>query len=137
LDRGFARGGRARRLVAGGKALFISRSDPSFLAPTIVDGCSATSALVRAETFTPIVTLQSFDNDDDVAIELSKDGAAEALGVFAGDRERAELLVTACDRLLSFVNDDGLGECDSVWWRRGSIDAVAPTLRRTVIAGPA
>ena len=121
-------------LVTGGKTLFVSPSEPLFLAPTVIDGCGPTSALVRAETFAPIVTLQSFGTDDDVAIELSKDSAAEALGIFAGDPARAAVLVAACDRPLSFVNDDGLGEFEGVWWRRGDIDADAPPLRRTVIA---
>jgi acyl-CoA reductase-like NAD-dependent aldehyde dehydrogenase len=124
-------------LIAGGKTLFISSLEPLFLAPTIIEGCGPTSALSRAETFAPVVTLQSFDNDDEVAIELSKDGPAEAMGVFAGDLERVGLLVAACDRPLSFVNDDGLGESEDAWWRRGSIDADAPPLRRTVIANRA
>ncbi len=50
------------------------------------------------------VALQYFDNDDDVAIELSRDDPAEALGVFAGDLERAGRFVVACDRPLSFVD---------------------------------
>ncbi len=122
-------------LIAGGKTLFVSPSEPLFLAPTVIDGCGPTSALVRADAFAPIVTLQSFGNDDEVAIELSKDSAAEALGIFAGDPERAAVLISACDRPLSFVNDDGLGESAGVWWRRGHIDADAPALRRTIIAG--
>jgi betaine-aldehyde dehydrogenase len=121
-------------VVAGGKTLFGSPSESPFLAPTVVDRCAPTSALERAETFAPIVTLQSFDHDDEVAVELREDNPAQALGVFAGDPERARLLVVACDRPLSFVNDDGLGESEGTWWRRGSIDADAPPLRRTVMA---
>ncbi len=124
-------------LLAGGTTLFVSPSEPFFLAPTVIDGCGPTSALVRADTFAPILTLQSFENDDEVAIELGKDSAGEALGIFAGDPERAAVLVAACDRPLSFVNDDGLGESEAVWWRGRHIDADAPPLRRTVIAsGP-
>ena len=122
-------------VVAGGKTFFGSASESPFLAPTVVDGCGPTSALVRAETFAPIVALQSFDNDDEVAVELGRRSQAAALGVFAGDPERAGLLVTACDRSLSFINDDGLGEFEGAWWKGGSIDVDAPPLRRTVIAG--
>jgi betaine-aldehyde dehydrogenase len=123
-------------LVAGGKSLFISPSEPLFLAPTVIDGCGPASALARADTFAPIVALQPFDNDDEVAIALSKDSPAEALGVFAGDLDRAAHLVAACDRPLSFVNDGGLGESEGVWWRRASVAADPPPLRQTVIAGP-
>ena len=122
-------------VVTGGKTLFVSPSEAVFLAPTVVDGCGPTSALVRANAFAPIVTLQSFENDDEVAIELSKDSAAEALGVFAGDPERAGLLVAACDRTLSFINDDGLGESEGVWWRPELVDPSAHRLRRTILAG--
>jgi betaine-aldehyde dehydrogenase len=121
-------------LISGGKTMFGLPSKPVFLAPTVIDGCSPTSALVRAETFAAVVALESFDNDDDVAIELSRNNLAEALGVFAGDPERARRLVDACDRPLSFVNDDGLGESERAWWRQGSIGADTPPLRRTIIA---
>lgn len=123
-------------VVSGGKTRFESPSKAVFLAPTVIDGCSSTSALVRAETFAAVVTLQSFDNDDDVVIELSKDKLAEALGIFAGDPERAGRLAIACDRPLSFVNDGGFGESECAWWRRGGIGADTPPLRRTVIARP-
>ncbi len=124
-------------LLAGGKMRFASPSEPLFLAPTVIDGCGPASALVRADAFAPVVALQSFSNDDEVAVELGKDSAAETLGVFAGDSERAAVLVATCDRRLSFVNDDGLCESEGVWWRGGRIDTDAPPLRRTVIAsGP-
>jgi betaine-aldehyde dehydrogenase len=120
-------------VVTGGKRLVGAPSELPFLAPTVVDGCRAASALARAEAFAPIVVLQSFDHDDEVAVELGKGGPAEALGVFAGDPERAGLLVAACDRSLNFVNDDGLSDSEGAWWSPGCADA--PRLRLTILAG--
>jgi betaine-aldehyde dehydrogenase len=122
-------------VVTGGKRLVGAPSEPPLFAPTVIDGCRAASALARAESFAPIVVLQSFDHDDEVAVELGKGRPAEALGVFAGDPERAGLLVAACDRTLNFVNDDGLSESERAWWSPGLVDPGAPRLRRTILAG--
>ena len=135
LDLLAAEVGAGASLVAGGRTLSASPAEPVFLAPTIVEGCGPRSALARAHTFAPVVALQSFDDDEQVAFALLReDDAAQAIGVFAGDWERAARLVAACDRPLSFVNDDGLGESLHAW--RRTLAADAPPVRRTIMVRP-
>ncbi len=126
------------QLVAGCRTLPLGASDePVWLAPIIVDGCSPMSALVRAETFAPVVTLLPFAEDAGLAV-LGRDDPATAVGLFSGDTERAYRAATLLDRPMSFVNDDGLAEAPQwaaeEWHLRTTIFPTRARLRRIVVA---
>jgi len=126
------------QLVGGCRTLPPGAPDePVWLAPIVVDGCNPVSALVRAETFAPVVTLLPFAEDAGLAA-LARDDPSTAVGLFSDEAERAYRAAAVFDRPLSFVNDDGLGEVPR-WAAEGrpSMLTFLPTrarLRRIVVA---
>lgn len=125
------------QLVVGRRTLQPGASDePAWLAPTVVDGCTPTSALVRAQTFAPVVTILPFAGDAELAAFGRADPAA-AVGLFSGEAEQAYRAAAVFDRPLTFINDDGCQGSPHLaawkWHSKASTSPPAARLRRLVV----
>jgi 5-carboxymethyl-2-hydroxymuconic-semialdehyde dehydrogenase len=80
-----------RALAAGARAVIGGhRKDGQYYAPTLLTGVVQDSEIVQEEVFGPVLTLQTF-TDEDEAVRLADDTRfGLAATVATGDRERAE-----------------------------------------------
>jgi succinate-semialdehyde dehydrogenase/glutarate-semialdehyde dehydrogenase len=94
---------RGARLLAGGKPL--SNLGPNFFAPTILAGVDHSMAVMREETFGPVLPVRSFKTEDE-AVALANDSEyGLAASIFTGDRKRGEALARRIMAGTVMVND--------------------------------
>jgi acyl-CoA reductase-like NAD-dependent aldehyde dehydrogenase len=94
---------RGARILAGGHRL--KELGPNFFAPTIVTDVTHEMAIMREETFGPVLPVMAFDNDDE-AIALAND-SEYGLGasVWTRDRARGESIAKRIRAGTVMVND--------------------------------
>ncbi|MHB8419910.1 MAG: aldehyde dehydrogenase family protein [Myxococcales bacterium] len=101
LDEAVARG--ARVLVGG--APLAGSGKGRFFAPTVLTGVSQDMALMREETFGPVLPIAPFDGEDE-AVRLANDTSYGLNAyVFSKDRGRAEKLANRLEAGTVMVND--------------------------------
>jgi succinate-semialdehyde dehydrogenase/glutarate-semialdehyde dehydrogenase len=94
---------RGARLLAGGKAL--PQLGPNFFAPTILAGVDHSMAIMREETFGPVLPVRSFKTEDE-AVALANDSEyGLAASIFTSDRKRGEALARRIMAGTVMVND--------------------------------
>ncbi|MDX8034391.1 aminobutyraldehyde dehydrogenase [Lentzea sp. BCCO 10_0856] len=106
LDRVLGLLGRSSATVhCGGKR---HGSTGFFLEPTVISGLSQDDELVQEEAFAPVVTVQSFANDDE-AVQLAN-GVPQGLAssIWTRDTSRAAALTARLDFGIVWVNTHGL-----------------------------
>src|SRR5579884_481082 len=91
------------RLLAGGGAL--PQLGPNFFAPTILADVDHSMAIMREETFGPVLPVRSFKTDDE-AVALANDSQfGLAASIFTRNRKRGEALARRIDAGTVMVND--------------------------------
>ncbi len=94
---------RGARLLAGGKAL--PQLGPNFFAPTVLADVTHEMAVMREETFGPILPVRSFQTDDE-AVALANDSEfGLAASVWTSNRGRGEALARRINAGTVMVND--------------------------------
>lgn len=92
-------------LLTGGSRVTRDGLDAGFFVePTIFDGCSDDMEIVREEIFGPVMTVLSFDGEDEVVARANDTEYGLAAGVFTKDLERAHRLVAALQAGIVWVN---------------------------------
>jgi aldehyde dehydrogenase (NAD+) len=76
----------ASALIGGGRLSTVE--DGAYYQPTILSNVSSASESVREEIFGPVLTVQSFD-DDEEGLQLTDHNYGLAAGVYTGDINRA------------------------------------------------
>ncbi len=95
--------GRGARLLAGGKPL--PQIGANFFAPTILAGVDHSMAIMREETFGPVLPVRSFKTDDE-AVSLANDSEfGLAASIWTRDRNRGEALARRVNAGTVMVND--------------------------------
>jgi acyl-CoA reductase-like NAD-dependent aldehyde dehydrogenase len=94
---------RGARLLAGGKPL--PQLGANFFAPTILAGVDHSMAIMREETFGPVLPVRSFKTDEE-AVALANDSEfGLAASIWTRDRDRGEALARRVNAGTVMVND--------------------------------
>ena len=104
---GYIEKGRAEgaRVLVGGERVTRDRLDRgAFVAPTIFDGCSDDMTIVREEIFGPVMTVLSFEDEDEVVARANATDFGLAAGVFTRDLTRAHRVVANLEAGTCWIN---------------------------------
>jgi aldehyde dehydrogenase (NAD+) len=80
--------GQGAQIAAGGTRLPVA-GEGAFYAPTILTNVTADSEAVREEVFGPVLTVQTFDDEDEALALASHEKYGLASGVHTADLSRA------------------------------------------------
>ena len=94
------------RLLCGGTR----PSDPAlaggnFVVPAVFDGCTDDMAIVREEIFGPVMSVLSFDDEDEVVARANATEFGLAAGVFTRDIQRAHRVVANLEAGTIWINN--------------------------------
>ena len=102
IDRGKREGAK---VLAGGKRVTSGGLGKGFfVAPTIFDGCSDDMAIVREEIFGPVMTVLSFDDEDEVIARANDTEYGLAAGVFTRDLQRGHRVIARLEAGTCWLN---------------------------------
>lgn len=102
VDSGLAEGAE---LLTGGKRVTRDGLDAGFFVePAIFDGCTDDMAIVREEIFGPVMTVLTFENEDEAVARANDTEFGLAAGVFTKDLERAHRVVAAIQAGTIWIN---------------------------------
>ncbi len=92
-------------LVTGGKRVSRDGLDAGyFVEPAIFDGCADDMQIVREEIFGPVMTILTFDTEDEVVARANDTEYGLAAGVFTRDVQRAHRVVAAIEAGTIWIN---------------------------------
>ena len=102
--------------MVGGKALTDGDySKGNYFPPTVLDGCHTKMSCVQDESFGPIITVETFENEAE-AIALGNDTIYGLSGaVWSSDRTKAERVAKALRHGTVWVNDYGPYKPQAEW----------------------
>jgi betaine-aldehyde dehydrogenase len=102
IARGRAEG--AKLLVGGQRVTDGELSKGFFVAPTVFDDCHDDMAIVREEIFGPVMTVLSFDDEDEVIARANATEFGLAAGVFTNDLSRAHRVIARLEAGTCWIN---------------------------------
>ncbi len=102
IARGKAEG--AKVLVGGERVTDGALASGFFVAPTVFDGCTDDMAIVREEIFGPVMTVLTFDDEDEVIARANATDFGLAAGVFTRDLARAHRAVAQLQAGTCWIN---------------------------------
>ena len=95
--------GRGAQVLAGGNAL--PELGPNFFAPTVLAGVDHSMAIMREETFGPVLPVRSFKTEDEAVALANDSDYGLAASIFTGNRKRGEALARRIHAGTVMVND--------------------------------
>ncbi|EEB76938.1 betaine aldehyde dehydrogenase [marine gamma proteobacterium HTCC2148] len=105
IDKGIAEGAR---LLCGGEAMAPpSASQGYFVAPTVFTDCRDDMSIVRDEIFGPVMSLLSFEDEEEVIRRANDTGYGLAAGVFTKDLRRAHRVIHRMQAGICWINAYG------------------------------
>ncbi|MFC2250762.1 betaine-aldehyde dehydrogenase [Labrys portucalensis] len=102
VEKGKAEG--ARLLTGGHRVTTGALAKGAFVAPTIFDGCQDDMAIVREEIFGPVMTVLSFDDEDEVVARANDTEYGLAAGVFTNDLSRGHRVIANLEAGTCWIN---------------------------------
>ncbi len=92
-------------LLTGGKRVTRDGLDAGyFVDPAIFDGCADDMPIVQEEIFGPVMTILTFDTEDEVVARANDTVYGLAAGVFTRDLQRAHRVVAALQAGVIWIN---------------------------------
>jgi len=96
-------------LLHGGKSLQPENSPEGyFIAPTIFTDCTDEMTICREEIFGPVMSILTFDNEDEVINRANSTEYGLAAGVFTQDISRAHRVIHQMEAGICWINSYGL-----------------------------
>ncbi|PRH88828.1 betaine-aldehyde dehydrogenase [Labrys okinawensis] len=102
VEKGKAEG--ARLLTGGQRVTTGALAKGAFVAPTIFDGCQDDMAIVREEIFGPVMTVLSFEDEDEVVARANDTEYGLAAGVFTNDLSRGHRVIANLEAGTCWIN---------------------------------
>ncbi|WP_454811912.1 betaine-aldehyde dehydrogenase [Labrys neptuniae] len=102
VEKGKAEG--AKLLTGGYRVTTGALAKGAFVAPTIFDGCRDDMAIVREEIFGPVMTVLSFDAEDEVVARANDTEYGLAAGVFTNDLSRGHRVIANLEAGTCWIN---------------------------------
>jgi betaine-aldehyde dehydrogenase len=102
IARGRAEG--AQLLVGGYRVTTGDLANGFFVAPTVFDGCQDDMAIAREEIFGPVLTLLTFDDEEEVIARANATEFGLAAGVFTNDLARAHRVIARLQAGTCWIN---------------------------------
>ena len=94
------------KLVYGGETVEVAGCQGgSFLRPTIFSNCSDSMKIVREEIFGPVMSVLSFDDEEEVIQRANATEFGLAAGLFTKDIQRAHRVVAQLDAGTCWINN--------------------------------
>ena len=104
---GYIEKGRAEgaRVVAGGGRVDAGKlARGFFVAPTVFDACGDAMTIVREEIFGPVMTVLSFEDEDEVVARANATEFGLAAGVFTRDLTRGHRVIARLEAGTCWIN---------------------------------
>ncbi len=102
IARGEAQGAR---IAAGGHRVTTGDlANGFFVAPTVFDGCHDDMAIAREEIFGPVMTVLTFDDEDEVVARANATEYGLSAGVFTNDLTRAHRIIAQLQAGTCWIN---------------------------------
>jgi betaine-aldehyde dehydrogenase len=102
IEKGKAEG--AKLLTGGNRVTTGALAKGAFVAPTIFDGCQDDMAIVREEIFGPVMTVLSFEDEDEVVARANDTEYGLAAGVFTNDLSRGHRVIANLEAGTCWIN---------------------------------
>ncbi|MDR3507183.1 MAG: betaine-aldehyde dehydrogenase [Caulobacteraceae bacterium] len=102
IEKGKAEG--AKVLVGGYRVTEGALGKGFFVAPTVFDGCHDDMTIVREEIFGPVMTVLSFEDEDEVVARANDTDFGLAAGVFTNDLTRAHRVIARLQAGACWIN---------------------------------
>jgi betaine-aldehyde dehydrogenase len=102
IEKGKAEG--ARLLTGGNRVTTGALAKGAFVAPTVFDGCQDDMAIVREEIFGPVMTVLSFEDEDEVVARANDTEFGLAAGVFTNDLSRGHRVIANLEAGTCWIN---------------------------------
>jgi betaine-aldehyde dehydrogenase len=94
------------KLVYGGKAVTVGAlAEGNFVEPTIFTGCHDDMKIVREEIFGPVMSVLTFEDEDDAIARANATKFGLAAGVFTRDLARAHRVVNRLEAGICWINN--------------------------------
>jgi len=106
---GYIRSGieEGARLIAGGGRLGGPLAAGAYVAPTVFTDCADSMAIVRDEIFGPVMSILSYETEDEALVRANATPYGLAAGVVTGRIDRAHRLVHALEAGICWINTWG------------------------------
>jgi betaine-aldehyde dehydrogenase len=102
IEKGKAEG--ARLLTGGNRVTTGALAKGAFVAPTIFDGCQDDMTIVREEIFGPVMTVLSFEDEDEVVARANDTEYGLSAGVFTNDLARGHRVIANLEAGTCWIN---------------------------------
>ena len=94
----------ARLLAGGDRVVDGALGQGFFVSPTVFDDCRDDMTIVREEIFGPVMTILSFDDEDEVIARANDTEFGLAAGVFTNDLTRAHRVIARLEAGTCWIN---------------------------------
>lgn len=102
IARGRAEG--AQVLIGGNRVTQGDLANGFFVAPTVFDGCHDDMSIAREEIFGPVMTVLSFDDEDEVIARANATEFGLSAGVFTNDLTRGHRVIAQLQAGTCWIN---------------------------------
>ena len=102
IERGKAEG--AKVLTGGVRVTTGSLGKGAFVAPTVFDGCEDDMTIVREEIFGPVMTVLSFEDEEEVVARANATEYGLAAGIFTNDLARGHRVIANLEAGTCWIN---------------------------------
>ncbi|WP_413990289.1 betaine-aldehyde dehydrogenase [Labrys okinawensis] len=94
----------ARVLTGGSRVTTGALAKGAFVAPTVFDGCQDDMTIVREEIFGPVMTVLSFEDEDEVVARANDTEYGLSAGVFTTDLARGHRVIANLEAGTCWIN---------------------------------